>query len=106
MTATRDTADRELIVTRDLDAPRALVFDAWTDVKHLANWWGPNGFTTTTRAIDVRPGGTWRSSLLSRIAVMQRPNPFLAIAVGFLLTVFAFAPAPSHAAAARAVPQR
>ncbi|MBN9119541.1 MAG: SRPBCC family protein [Planctomycetes bacterium] len=60
MTATRDTADRELVVTRDFDAPRALVFDAWTDGKHLANWWGPNGFTTTTHAIDVRPGGRWR----------------------------------------------
>lgn len=60
MTATSDTADRELVITREFDAPRALVFDAWTDAKHLAKWWGPNGFTTTTHTIDVRPGGQWR----------------------------------------------
>jgi uncharacterized protein YndB with AHSA1/START domain len=45
----------------DLDsAPRDLVFDAWTDTKHLAQWWGPNGFTTTTMSFDLRPGGVWR----------------------------------------------
>lgn len=61
MTATREpAADRELVITRDFDAPRALVFDAWTDARHLARWWGPNGFTTTTASIDVRPGGQWR----------------------------------------------
>jgi uncharacterized protein YndB with AHSA1/START domain len=59
-TLATDTADREIVLTRDYDAPRALVFDAWTDLKHLAKWWGPNGFTTTTHAIDVRPGGVWR----------------------------------------------
>ena len=61
MTATGDTTtDRELVITREYDAPRERVFDAWTDAEHLARWWGPNGFTTTTRAIDVRPGGSWR----------------------------------------------
>jgi uncharacterized protein YndB with AHSA1/START domain len=45
---------------RELDAPRALVFEAWTDPKHLSQWWGPNGFTTTTSAFDMRPGGVWR----------------------------------------------
>ena len=60
MTATSDTANRELVITREFDAPRALVFDAFTNAKHLARWWGPNGFTTTTHAIDVRPGGKWR----------------------------------------------
>ena len=42
--------------TRVFDAPRELVFAAWTDPKHLAQWWGPNGFTTTTRAFDMRAG--------------------------------------------------
>jgi uncharacterized protein YndB with AHSA1/START domain len=42
------------------DAPRELVWSAWTDPNHLAQWWGPNGFTTTTSAYDLRPGGTWR----------------------------------------------
>lgn len=55
-----DTADREMVLRRVLDAPRELVFDAWTDPRHMANWWGPSGFTTTTREMDVRPGGRWR----------------------------------------------
>ena len=45
---------------REFDAPRALVWQAWTDPKHLAQWWGPNGFSTTTSAFDMRPGGVWR----------------------------------------------
>ena len=63
MTATSDTdraSDRQIVITRDFDAPRELVFDAWTDARHLAKWWGPDGFGTTTHAIDVRPGGEWR----------------------------------------------
>jgi len=55
-----DSADREILTTRLFDAPRHLVFEAWTDPKHLARWWGPNGFTLTLRSIDVRPGGVWR----------------------------------------------
>jgi uncharacterized protein YndB with AHSA1/START domain len=51
---------RVLTGTRVFDAPRALVFSAWTDPAHLAQWWGPNGFTTTTSAFDFRPGGVWR----------------------------------------------
>jgi uncharacterized protein YndB with AHSA1/START domain len=53
-------ADRTIVTTRVFDAPRELVFAAWTDPQHLAQWWGPDGFTTTTRSIDVRPGGVWR----------------------------------------------
>ncbi|MBI4275608.1 MAG: SRPBCC domain-containing protein [Rhizobiales bacterium] len=49
-----------IIGVREFDAPRERVFDAWTDPKHLAQWWGPNGFTTTTSAFDMRPGGIWR----------------------------------------------
>ncbi len=51
---------REIVITRLVDAPRELVFDAWTDPQHVGQWWGPNGFTTTTHSIDVRPGGQWR----------------------------------------------
>ena len=58
--AVKDTADRQLIFTRTFDAPRDLVFEAWTDPRHLAQWWGPAGFTTTIHAIDVRPGGIWK----------------------------------------------
>ena len=58
--AASPTADREIVVTRVLDAPRELVFDAWTDPRHIGSWWGPRGFTTTTHEMDVRPGGAWR----------------------------------------------
>ena len=49
-----------IVTTRVFDAPRDLVWAAWTDPAHLAQWWGPDGFTTTTSAYDLRPGGTWR----------------------------------------------
>jgi uncharacterized protein YndB with AHSA1/START domain len=49
-----------MVVMRVLDAPRELVWTAWTDPKHLAQWWGPDGFTTTTSAYDLRQGGVWR----------------------------------------------
>jgi len=55
-----DTTDREIVITRLIDAPRERVFRAWTDPKQVGQWWGPKGFTTTTHEIDVRPGGAWR----------------------------------------------
>src|ERR1700674_4219468 len=58
--APADTSDREIVVARVLDAPRALVFKMWTDPKHVAQWWGPNGFTITTYEMNVAPGGVWR----------------------------------------------
>lgn len=54
------TADREIVLTRLLDAPRELVWRAWTEPEHLIKWWGPTGFTNTFHEIDVRPGGVWR----------------------------------------------
>jgi uncharacterized protein YndB with AHSA1/START domain len=59
MTSSSDTADRELVVSRTINAPRELVFAAWTDPQHIDAWWGPNGFTTTTASRDVRVGGSW-----------------------------------------------
>ena len=50
----------ELVITRVMSAPVSAVFDAFTDPRHLANWWGPHGFRTTTQEIDVRSGGHWR----------------------------------------------
>ncbi|MBS0296104.1 MAG: SRPBCC family protein [Proteobacteria bacterium] len=58
MTAT-STADREIVISRLIDAPRELVFEAFSDVRHLSRWWGPDGFTTTTRAFEFRVGGDW-----------------------------------------------
>ncbi len=53
------TADREVAITRVIDAPRELVFEAFTAVRHLSRWWGPEGFTTTTRSFEFRVGGEW-----------------------------------------------
>ena len=54
------TDPRGIIGVREFDAPRDLVYAAFTDPKHLAQWWGPHGFTTTTLSFDMRPGGVWR----------------------------------------------
>ncbi len=53
------TADREVVITRVIDAPPELVFEAFTEVRHLGRWWGPEGFSTTTRAFEFRVGGEW-----------------------------------------------
>src|SRR6187200_1806845 len=53
------TADREITISRVIDASRELVFEAFTEVRHLSQWWGPEGFTTTTAAFDFRVGGEW-----------------------------------------------
>ena len=62
-----DWVGREFIIRRAFDAPRELVFEAWTDPLHLARWWGPRGFTNPTCTWEARPG--------SRIhVVMRAPN--------------------------------
>src|SRR5215211_8022 len=53
------TADREIVISRVIDAPRELVFEAFTEVRHLSRWWGPEGFTTTTQSFEFRVGGAW-----------------------------------------------
>ena len=58
--APADTSDREIVISRVFDAPRTLVFKAWTDPQHLAHWWGPNSFSLTTHEMEFKPGGVWR----------------------------------------------
>jgi len=53
------TADRELRLSRKLNAPIDLVWEVWTKPEHIANWWGPNGFTNTIHKMDIVPGGEW-----------------------------------------------
>ncbi len=55
-----DTIDRGILLERIFDAPRELVFDVWTNLRHVAVWWGPDGFRNTIESMDVRPGGEWR----------------------------------------------
>jgi uncharacterized protein YndB with AHSA1/START domain len=55
--------DPVIRVSRDLRAPRPRVWRAWTDPARVSDWWGPVGFSTTTYAHDLRPGGTWRFTM-------------------------------------------
>ena len=54
-------SDREVVATRVVDAPRRLVWEAWTNPEHVRNWLlGPDGWTMPVCEIDLRPGGAWR----------------------------------------------
>ncbi len=57
--------DREIVLSRVIDAPRDLVFEAWSDPRHLPQWFGPKGFTIKTKEIDVREGGRWRFDMIA-----------------------------------------
>ena len=52
--------DREIVLTRIFDAPRAVVFEAWTKAEHVANWWDPSGVRLSVCEIDLRPNGVFR----------------------------------------------
>ncbi|HEY6269280.1 MAG TPA: SRPBCC domain-containing protein [Candidatus Acidoferrum sp.] len=58
-----DTSAREIVLTRVFDAPREVVWNAWTDPEQVVQWWGPRGFTITIHEMDVRPGGVWRHTM-------------------------------------------
>jgi len=58
-------AERTLVIERVFDAPRSLVFEAWTKPEHLAHWWGPNEFTLPFCEMDFRPGGRYRYCMRS-----------------------------------------
>lgn len=55
-----DQTEREIVLTRLINAPRELVFKVWTDPNHIIHWWGPTGFTNTLHEMEVKPGGVWR----------------------------------------------
>jgi len=63
--AAANAAQRELVVTRVIDAPRRLVFKAWTRPEQVARWWGPQGFTTVFCKMDIRVGGAFRFGMRS-----------------------------------------
>jgi uncharacterized protein YndB with AHSA1/START domain len=68
--------DREFTITRVFDAPRELVWKAWTDPDHVARWFGPSGFTTprSTITMDVRPGGTFDLTMVSDADGQEFPS--------------------------------
>ena len=58
-------AERVLVLEREYDAPRNLVFKVWTDAAHLTRWWGPKGFEVLSWKADARPGGRFRFGMRS-----------------------------------------
>jgi uncharacterized protein YndB with AHSA1/START domain len=62
---TAGTKDRNFVITNVFDAPRNLVFKAWTEPQRVASWWGPNRFTMPVCKIDLRPGGVFHYCMRS-----------------------------------------
>lgn len=93
------TQDRELKISRILNAPVELVWEAFTKPEHLANWWGPNGFTNTITKMDIRPGGEWelvmhgpdgtdyKNKSIFREVILQKRLVYEHIAPHFLATI-------------------
>lgn len=63
--AATTTKSPDFVLSRILDAPRDLVWAAWTDVEHLKKWWGPKGFKIISAKLDLRPGGIFHYGLRS-----------------------------------------
>jgi uncharacterized protein YndB with AHSA1/START domain len=57
--------DREIVLSRVINAPRELVFSAWVDPRHLPQWFGPAGFRVETKSMDIRVGGEWRFDMIA-----------------------------------------
>ncbi len=62
--AATEPAERVLVIERIFDAPRSLLFKAWTDPEHMAQWFGPRGFKSTVLKNELRPGGAYRIHML------------------------------------------
>jgi uncharacterized protein YndB with AHSA1/START domain len=62
-TTAANAADQEFVITRVFDAPRELVWKAWTDPERMKHWWGPKGFKAIASKMDLRPGGTYHYGL-------------------------------------------
>ena len=57
--------DREIVISRVIDAPRSVVYSAWTDPNQIQKWFGPEGFAIETKEIDLNPGGVWRFDMVA-----------------------------------------
>ena len=57
--------DREIVLSRVINAPRELVFSAWVDPPHLPQWFGPAGFRVETKSMDIRVNGEWRFDMVA-----------------------------------------
>lgn len=61
---TEPASDREIVITRLIDAPVARVWRAWTDNAEIVKWWGPHGFSDETQKREFKPGGHWRHTMI------------------------------------------
>lgn len=57
---TLEISEKEISATRFFKAPPKLVWEMWTNPEHITHWWGPDGFSTTTFKMEIKPGGVWR----------------------------------------------
>jgi uncharacterized protein YndB with AHSA1/START domain len=57
--------DREIVLSRVIDAPRSVVYAAWTDPDQIQEWFGPEGMVVETKEIDLNPGGVWRFDMVA-----------------------------------------
>ena len=64
-TASQNNKGKELTITRIFDAPRELVWKAWTEPGRMMRWWGPKGFTSPVCKIDLRVGGEYLNAMRS-----------------------------------------
>jgi hypothetical protein len=60
-----NTGTKDFVMSRHFNAPRDLVWKAFTDIAHIRQWWGPKGFTVLKAAMDLRPGGTYHYAMKS-----------------------------------------
>lgn len=58
-----DRSEREITISRLLNAPVALVWEVWTHPEHIKNWWGPYGFTNTIHSMNITEGGEWNLTM-------------------------------------------
>lgn len=58
-----NTEHRQLSISRTLKAPITLVWEVWTNPGHIAQWWGPDGFTNTIQQMDLTEGGEWKLTM-------------------------------------------
>ncbi|TPG39929.1 SRPBCC family protein [Flavobacterium pectinovorum] len=63
MEKSNNITNRAMDVSRVLNAPVDLVWEVWTNPEHIANWWGPNGFTNTIHKMDLNDGGEWNLTM-------------------------------------------
>lgn len=79
--------ENEMVITRIFDAPRELMWKVWTEPEHIAQWWGPIGFTNTIHEMHVKEGGVWRLTMhgpdgtdfLNKIIYLEVKKPELLV---------------------------